>query len=192
MKVKFKLSPDQLVRALEEAARVADDMAGWGPEAIASGNLCWYWVTGLQNPAQYMDVDAEASTLIYRGERNPLVQDGGLQALRRIAGLEGLEALQVVEYVSTMPEMAWWETREDLALRQVAACRDLSDVVRVIGPKPGNRCWYSWQQGAAYAALERFPGPEYSGPGTAEYRRLSASGELANATARLQLQAMWD
>ena len=194
MLVKFKLSADQLVRALEVLAMVPrfdeevdfdDPNIGWGGSLIGA-------LYGYQNHEQYMTMTEETGELFYEGDRCPLVQDGGLETLRKIAGSGGLEALHVVEYETTMPEMAWYETREDLAIRQVADCSSLAEAARIVGIKPGDRYWYCWQRGAAYAALERFPGPAYADPGTVQYRRLVASGEVENARVRSQLQAMLD
>ena len=193
MLVKFKLSPDQLVRALEEEARVAsgcEDVDFNDPDVCWGGTLIGA-LYGHQNLAQHMELDSSASTLIYHGDRYPLLCDGGLETLRLIAGAEGLEALHVVEYTTTMPEMAWYETREDLALRQVAACETLAEAARVVGTNPKN-WYYQWQTTAARAALQRFPGPACAVPGTLEYRRLVASGEVENARLRSQLQAMLD
>ena len=191
MFVNFELSPDQLARALDMVARVAAQVDELGAEVSCSGNLHYIFNECVVNPHQYLDVDASSSTLVYEGERCPLGQDGGLEALREIAGAEGLSALKVLEYRTTMPEMAWWETRADLALRQIAACNTLAEAARVVDSRV-NVYSKTWQLRAAYAALDKFPGAAYAAPGTMEYRRLVASGEVENAKLRSQLQAMWD
>jgi hypothetical protein len=102
MKVVFKLTPDQLARAIEVVdLRYADkdpqEEVGRDREIDPNyrfwlGNLIGFlpWCSFEQNRNQFLDLEQDRVT--YEGERHPLWQDGGMSVLYYIATGEGFPA----------------------------------------------------------------------------------------------------
>lgn len=133
MEVSLKPNPEELARALEIAAKndrnVPEDSTFW------AGNLLG-WVplhSFSQNRNQFLQLDGDV--VVYRGERHPLIQDGGIAVLayivtgkkehcfesdgglyRRRATEEMfyfLDDLQVVRYKTTQHRWKWYETKSN-------------------------------------------------------------------------------
>ena len=169
MLVKFKLSQDQLVRAL---ARISD------------------LTSNLVRSDMSVTVDASASTVTLIGARNAIKDVASF--LCAVSNPGNMRALEVVEYVSTdTPIMVWWETPIDASEHCVDNARFMGDVIDFIGEKPKTRGWADWQCHAAYLALRKFPGPVESDRGTPEYNKVvSLAGEGA-IRLRTKLYKVW-
>ncbi len=133
MEVSLKLNPEEL--ALARAVAEKNDQKKQEADAFWAGNLLG-WVpfhSFSQNRAQFLEL--EGDVVVYRGERHPLIMDGGIAILaylvegktsycfwpdgtlwRRKATREMfyfLDDLQVVRYKTTQHRWKWYETKDD-------------------------------------------------------------------------------
>lgn len=110
MKVVFKLNPAQLIRAEEivQSVKNADGLYGdvyWGGNLI--GELQLHAVSNTE-----CKLYLHGNKITYEGNRHPLVVDGGLNVLKKIAD-GNLDQLEVVYYQTSERDLKWWETTLD-------------------------------------------------------------------------------
>ena len=200
MEVVFKLDQEQLARAraiVQEVEKEDEDLVdpeGDG-EAYCGNLLGWSGGNLAFNPNQHLELNEDASTITYKGERHPLEQDGGLTVLWKVVvgeiekfpgyswethlrkgwcdkRREAVKKLRVVLYRTSDTRMEWHETMWDLAARM--SPEELLEEL-ITGRKTGG-----WQVPPAAVAeycrpfLEKYRGVE---PGTPRYRQMLASGQ---------------
>lgn len=199
MRVVFRLNAEQLSIAKKIAAEVAAIViAEPEPEEYWCGNLLgWMGHSFSFNPNQKLVL--EGNLVIYQGERSPLVEDGGLTVLYRIAAgvvpefpghsdqyhlrkgwyeaqTEAIKKLKVLSYKTTDRKLSWWQTKADWAhqaslgeLRQ-----ELKKFAGATHSKWGTPEWVTVavkRLGADLLEIE---------VGTPAYRRIAAEGRLGD------------
>lgn len=200
MEVVFKLTPEQLERARSIVKKVEkEEEEGYDPDARYlswCGNLLG--MSGHSfgfNSNQNLELNEDAGTITYKGERHPLEQDGGLTVLYKVvlgeipefpwrphesglqkawsvARLEAVKRLRVVLYKTSDTRMEWWETMWDVAWRMTP--EELLQEI-LTGQKTGG-----WKVAPSAIVsrcreiMEKYRDVE---PGTPEYRRMLASGQ---------------
>ncbi len=197
MEVVFKLDQEQLARARAIVAKV--EAEGFDEEdrdlvwcgnllGMSAGHTCF-------NSNHWLELNEDAGTVSYEGERYPLVQDVGLTTLYRVVAgevprypgyswethlrkgwcderLEAVKRLRVVLYRTSDTRLQWWETLGDLAAR-MSPEELLKELLT--GRKTGG-----WQVPLAAVTeycrqyVEKYRDVE---PGTPAYRRMAASGQ---------------
>lgn len=121
MQVTFKLTAAQLATAAAIIARTAweekendayEEMINLGNllSEIPKKTICF-------NFNQHLEVNQDAMTIHYKGERYPLAQDGGLRVLKEIADGD-ISTLRVVGYETSDKRLQWFETLEDYILQR--------------------------------------------------------------------------
>lgn len=197
MEVVFKLTPEQLARAKAIVKEVEAEGFDSEDRTLSwCGNLLGMCGHSFSfNPNQLLGLNPDAGTVTYKGERHPLLQDGGLTTLYRIAAgeipefpayshqveqrpewyraqKEAVKGLKVVLYKTSDSRLQWWETMWDLAARM--SPEELLDEL-LTGRKTGG-----WQVSPEAVTdycrpfLEKYRDVE---PGSSEYRRMLASGQ---------------
>lgn len=197
MEVVFKLTPEQLARAKAVVKEIeAEGFDNEDKSLSWCGNLlgeCGHSFSF--NCNQHLELNQDAGTVTYEGERYPLVQDGALTVLYKIVAgevpkfpgyswethlrkgwydgqLEAVKQLRVVLYKTSDSRLRWWETMDDMAARM--SPEELLEEL-LTGRKTGG-----WNQppaamvGCCRPFLEKYRGVE---PGTPAYRRMVASGQ---------------
>lgn len=195
MEVVFKLTPEQLARAQAIVSEV--EVGGYDPEdrnLYWSGNLLGMSGHSFSfNSNQWLELNEDAGIVTYKGERHPLVQDGGLTVLYKIAAgeipkfpsysheveqrpewyrgqAEAVSRLRVVLYKTSDTRLQWWETMGDLAARM--SPEELLEEL-VAGKKTR---WWSAPLGVQWAVREYVQKYGSVEAGTPAYRRMLAEG----------------
>ena len=134
MQVTFKLTAAQLATATtiiaryvreEEERNAILEASGWGRSVTSEsmidlGNLLPVVQADLPtcfNFNQNLELNQDAMTIHYKGERYPLAQDGGLRVLKEIADGD-ISTLRVVGYETSDKRLQWFETLEDYILQR--------------------------------------------------------------------------
>ena len=194
MKITFKLTKEQLDRAKEISAAIAAEKEEESSQVFWCGNLLGYQGHSFSfNKNQFLQL-LDNRVIRYIGQRYPLVQDGGLQTLTKIAGfndpfpeydtpkslqkewtqkrLKAIQSLQVTDYQTSDKNLSWWETTEDKAIRLLKAGHVTFDMVKAAVKaaeerRPTNAEWVYLSVLKNYVPAK---------PGTPAYRRAMAEG----------------
>lgn len=195
MEVVFKLTSEQLARAKAVVKEV--ELENYDSEDRNlqwCGNLLgWCWHSFSFNSNQWLELNEDAGVVTYKGERHPLVQDGGLTILYKIAAgeipkfpaysheveqrpawykgqTEAVSRLKVVLYKTSDSRLKWWETMDELAARM--SPEELLEEL-VSGKKTR---WWSTPIGIQWVVREYVQKYAEVQAGTSAYRRMLAEG----------------
>lgn len=188
MKVVFRLTAVQHVRAEQRMASIAADMASMSAEELEGsylvGNLMPpIWRHCCSNTDAWLEYDPATRLCAYQGQRGPFRQDGFMSVLRSILGSE--EAPEVVSYTTADSRLRWDQTLQDYVLEGLkSGSLQLPDLAAEIAAKGRQGPHYqSWALAAARAVVEKnlynYTSLALCNPGSPEYRRLAAQGDLA-------------
>ena len=201
MKVSFKLNKEQWLVAkkiMEETLKISieeevkEELDSY---AVFCGNLLGY-----QGHSFSFNTDQDLQLLNngvvqYTGQRHPLVQDGGLDVLARIAGftekfpgyhhqlhlragwcanrVSAVKQLEVLDYKTSDPELEWWETASDKAHRLVDKGKVTVEILTPIVEKFMRTHYLSQVEWVYISVLD---GVKPAPLGTAVYRQACAAG----------------
>lgn len=114
MHIVFRLNELQYVIALMATSHADKTSA---PDGFYAGNLLGKkQILPTTNKNQHLALKSRSKIVVYRGERYPLLKDGGFDVLNKIA--EGdVQKLHIVSYNTSQPQMKWWETSVDFINR---------------------------------------------------------------------------
>ena len=171
MKVVFRLTAVQHVRAEQRMASMSAAMEAMSTEELEGS----YFVGNLMPPIW--------RHCCYHGQRGPFRQDGFMSVVRSILGSE--EAPEVVRYTTSDNRLRWDQTLQDYVLEGLeSGSLQLPDLAAEIAAKGRQGPHYqSWALAAARVVVEKnlynYRGLALCNPGSPEYRRLAAQGDLA-------------
>ena len=175
MKVVFKLTKNELSKALEIVKRAPMDGKNSYDDAVYMGNMIGYVYNrpGLNTDVE-LYADMHNCTVSYEGQRNPLWADDYIRLLREVFGNKDYDTWNVIEYTSSVPEMKWHEVYEIFLLRMLSEGKISLTHVADLLYKNGK---YGWKRVVAQKISRDNP-KEFPALGSAEYRRACADGSL--------------
>lgn len=203
MKVSFKLNAEQLLVAKAIAAEVEKESEDLKKDPDFNPDKNQYWcgnLLGYQGHSFSFNSDQDLQLLDngvvqYQGQRHPLIQDGGLDVLARIAGFtekfpyrghevhlrkewyerrnEAIKGLKVLNYETSDQDLSWWETADYKAERLVKKGEVTVEMLKplVALAKNGSRL-----KGAEHVLLSVLDNIKPAQIGTPEYRQACAEG----------------
>lgn len=222
MKVSFKLNKEQLLVAKAIVKEIEKETRDLKKDPEFTSDRTQFWcgnLLGYQghtfsfNPDQDLQL-LDNGVVQYQGQRYPLIQDGGLDALARIAGFtekfpgysyelhlrkgwyerrnKAIKDLKVLNYETSDQELSWWETADHKAERLV---KEGKVTVEMLKPLVAKLKTNTRLKGAEQILLSLLDNVKPAPLGTPEYRQACAEGtqELQLLAAKYQeAKAFWN